>query len=550
MVWEGLTLRRKIVALASGLVLISILFGGALIVPRVSSAVEAELGQRAMSVARTVAQVEEIRTSLGQPGGAAVIQPIAERMRLATGVEYIVLLDMRRIRYSHPLQERIGTRFEGGDEGPAFAEQAYISRAAGVNGPSIRAFVPVMSVDGNDQVGVVVVGILVPSLLEILGKFPLELVLALIGSLGVGLTGAWLLARHIKRQILDMEPQEIARLLEERVATFSAITEGIIAIDRDCRITVINEEAMRIAGLPTDANFLGANILDVIPYSRLPEVVKTGQGARNHQRLFGRTIILTNRLPIYHKGRIIGAIATFRDRTEITRLAEELTGLTKFIDAVRAQNHESLNKLHTIAGLIRLKKYGQALDYIFSITEQQQEITRFIARNIKDYRVSGLILGKVTRARELDVALEIDRHSRLDGIPAPLEANDLVIIIGNLIENAMDAVAEVPLGKRRVTLLIRGGSDGLEIRLEDNGCGLPSGPDWERIFDQGFSTKSGDNRGIGLALVKQLVDFARGRIETESEPGHTLFRIRLPGGGAYASSPAPNHPPNQDTAGG
>ncbi|HEY3363670.1 MAG TPA: sensor histidine kinase [Symbiobacteriaceae bacterium] len=535
MLWERLTLRRKIIALASGLVLLSILAAGALLVYSVETAVEGALGERAMSVARAFAQVDTVKRELETPTNDRTIQSVAERMRLSTGVEYIVVLNMSRIRLSSALEDRLGTVFEGGDEGPALAEQAYVSPAEGVKGNSVRAFVPIMGPSGREQVGVAAVGIMVPGIPTLLMQYRLELSLALVGALVVGVSGAWLLAGNIKRQMFDMEPVEIARQLEERVAAFGAITEGLIAIDRAERITLLNEEARRILDLPPGADVFGREISEVIPYSRLPEALRTGRGARNQILLFGRTIILTNRLPIYVKGRIVGALATFRDRTEFNQLAEQLTGVTEFVDALRAQNHESLNKLHTIAGMIQMKKYNQALDFIFGAVEQQQEITRFTARAIKDYRVSGLILGKVTRARELVVDLQIDRQSRLDGIPAPLQAGDVALIVGNLLENAMDAVADVPLGSRQVNCLLQGGRDGLEIRVEDNGCGLPPGVPAERIFEQGFSTKGSVNRGIGLALVKQIVDFGRGRISVESVPGRTVFFISLPGGGVNAA---------------
>ncbi len=534
MLWSRLTLRRKIIALASGLVFLSLLAGAALLVYSVGTAVEKELGQRAMSVARTIAQVDTIKQELESPSSEPLIQATAERMRLATGVEYIVILDMDRIRHSHPVQDRIGTRFEGGDEGPALAEQEYLSPAVGVKGKSVRAFVPIMATDGREQVGVAVVGILVPGTPALLSAYRVQMSLALVGALVVGIIGAWLLAGNIKRQMFDMEPAEIARHLEERVAAFSAITEGLIAIDAENRLTVMNEEARRIVGVSPDEAVLGRNVYDVIPYSLLPDVVRTGKGARNQQMLFGRTIILTNRLPITVKGRIVGAVATFRDRTEFHQLAEQLTGVTGFVEALRAQNHESMNKLHTIAGMIQLKKYGRALDYIFTVTEQQQELTRFVARVIKDYRVSGLLLGKATRARELGIDLHLDRQSSLEELPPPLQANDLVLILGNLLENAMDAVREAPEGTRQVKCRLSGTADMVEIRVEDNGPGIEPG-NLDRIFEQGFSTKGGANHGIGLALVRQIVEFAHGQIQVESGPGKTVFTITLPGGVAHAA---------------
>jgi two-component system sensor histidine kinase DctS len=491
---------------------------------------EAELGRRAMSVARTVAQVEEVRQNLGHAKGAQVIQPAMERMRLATGVEYIVTFDMNRIRYSHPLPALIGTRFEGGDEGPSLSQQAYVSRATGVNGNSVRAFAPVLAPDGSGQVGVVVVGIMDPTLPALIKGYASRLPLGLVGGLIVAVLGAWLLADHIKRQLFGLEPVEIAHSLEERVAIVSALSEGLIAVAADGTVTVVNDEARRILGAEDDV--VGRNILDVIPNSHFPETVQSGKAQYNQQMLVGRTLVVTNRVPIRIKDKIVGAVATFRDRTEVHRLAEELTGVTRFVDGLRAQNHESLNKLHTIAGLIQLKKYKEALDYIFDTTEQQQEVVRFLMRRVKDYRVSGLLLGKVIRGRELGIDLTFDPDTRLDGVPAPLDTSDLVLLLGNLIENAMEALAGCPDG-RSVRCLLRSSEELLEIEVADNGPGVP--PELqEAIFRQGVSTK-GEQRGLGLALVRELVTFAGGEVSLSSEPGHTVFTIIVKEGGANAA---------------
>ena len=515
--------------LVFGLVLVAIVIGGSMLIENIHSAIEKELGQRAMSIARTVAQLGEIKANVGRPGGEKVIQPIAERIRLATDVDYIVVFDMNRIRYSHPVQNRIGTPFEGGDEGPALAEQAYISRARGVLGPSVRAFVPVMSEDGKEQVGVVVVGLLTPTFARLLRDIRLDLYLSLIAGVAVGLIGAWLLAAHIKRQMFNLEPLEIARLHEERSAVFNAIGEGIVAVDRHNRITIINDEAQRIIGAGQEV--VGEDIHAVIKDTRLPQTVERDQPEYNRQMVLGGTIVLANRVPIRIKNQVAGAVAIFRDKTEVNRLAEELTGVKRFVEALRAQNHEHLNKLHTIAGLIQLKKYDEAVDFIFSLTEERQAFTRFLIRNFADYHVSGLLLGKSSRAKELGVDLTIDRSSRLKGLPATIDSYDLVVILGNLLENAMDAVETVRLGRREVYCLVRGDASGIRVVVRDNGPGIPP-QILDRIFEPGFTTKGEANRGIGLALVKGLVEGAGGTIKLEASgtgcPG-TTFTIWLPG---------------------
>lgn len=511
-------------ALAVGVVLLAIAAGGAILVATVLQAVEKEVGERALSVAQAVAQLDAVREHVGRPGGEAVIQPLAERLRLATGMAYIVVLDMNGIRYSHPLQERLGTRFAGGDEGPAFAQQSYISRARGVLGPSVRAFVPVFSPDEPRQVGVVVVGELTPSPWEVLRRRWALLAVYLAAGLAVGAAGAAYLARQIKREMLGLEPADLARLLQEREAVLNAIGEGIVAIDAQGRLTLANPAACRILGV--DQVALGRPIKEVIPYTRLPETLATGQAEFDQQMVVGRTVVVTNRVPIRVGGRVVGAVATFRDRTEVRRLAEQLTGASRFVEALRAQNHEWLNKLHTIAGLIALGKHQQALDFIFDATERHQEFAGFLARRFADHRVAGLLMGKRTRARELGVDLAIDGKSRLESRPRHLTGTDLVLILGNLLDNAMDAVQGQPMGQRRVVCRVREVADRIQIVVADNGPGVPRALR-QAIWQPGVSGK-GPGRGMGLSLVRQLVEVAGGTARVYRLRGWTCFALRLP----------------------
>ncbi|WP_205672251.1 sensor histidine kinase [Ammoniphilus sp. YIM 78166] len=519
------SLRTKIGILVFCLVLLSSGISGAILIEQVYRAIEKELGQRALSIARTVAQVDEVVDYVGNPVGYQIIQPIANKIRLATNVEYIVVLDMNKTRYSHPLSEMVGTLFEGGDEGPAFAEHAYISRAVGINGPSIRAFVPLMR--GSKQVGVVVVGMVTPTYLKLLEEYRNDLYFSLFLALFFGLFGAFALAYNIKKQMFNLEPNEIAKLLEERSAVFHSIGEGIIAIDANQRITIANPKACQI--LQLNPPVIGQKVDDVIPDTQLTHVLKTGIPQYNQDRMIGNTRILVSALPIKIKGTIVGAVANFQDKTTIFNLAEELTGVKQFIEALRVQNHEYMNKLHTIAGLIQLGKSEQAINYIFDTTEQQEELAAFLTNQICDYSLSGLLLGKISRAKELGIELHIDRNSRLREIPKQWDASVMVAIIGNLIENAMEALQGRD-EKRKIYCMIRDNEDELHIVVEDNGPGIPEDiRDW--IYVQGFSTKvnKNKNRGIGLALIHQYVVNAGGTIELESDPSTgTRFDILIP----------------------
>lgn len=537
---QSLSIQTLMTILVMSVVLVAILAGGFFLVENFSWTLEREIGGRAMAIARTLAQLEEIQLNVGKPGGEKIIQPIAERTRLATNVEYIVVMDMNQVRYSHPLKEYIGQKFSGSDARRALANHEYLSRAEGELGPSIRAFVPIKTDQGTRQVGVVAVGILTPTLAELLHGIRRELYLSLLAGSLVGILGAVLLARRLRHVMFNMEPREIARLLEERTAVFQAVGEGIIAIDRQQRITIINDEAKRLIGIEGDVT--GELINEVLPDTRLPEVLETGQAQLNQERTFAnRSPILTNRLPVRVKGEIVGAVSTFRDLTEVQQMAEELTGVKKYIEALRAQNHEHLNKLHTIAGLIQLGRYQEAIDYIFQVSEEQEELTQFLNQSIKDYGIAGILLGKYNRARELKANLVIDRRSRLHTLPPGTVSSSLAIILGNLLDNALEAVATMPAHScRQVTCGIYEDNVGRKecgtnsseevaftIVVQDTGPGIPL-PLQEKIFEPGFTTKGSVNRGLGLAFVKKHVENLGGWLKIMSGKEGTCFTVHLP----------------------
>lgn len=534
MAMPRLTMGTKMALLSFTLVFIAVAIGAVVEVQRMSLLMEKEMGKRTMAIARTLAQMESIQENVGQKGGEKIIQPIAEKTRLSTGVEYVVVLDMKGVRYSHPVKGRIGEKFLGEDLGPALANNEFISSAEGVMGPSVRAFTPIKVDEGSRQVGVVVVGVLVPTLFTLLKSLRMEIYLTLGLGLVVGLAGSLYLARNIKRAMFGLEPEGIVRLLKERVAIFEAMGEGILAIDASARITVMNDEARRI--FRVDESVIGNPVTEVISESGLVRVLETGEPEKNKERIINGITILSNRVPIRRGETIVGAVATFRDKTEVNRLAEELTGVKAFVEALRVQNHENMNKLHTIAGLIQLERYEDALDYIFSVTEEQQELTRFLTRNICDYSLAGLLLGKYGRAKELGAELVINRESRLKELPAGVEISLLVVIIGNLLENALDAVCRVEKGKRQVFIFIKGNKEGIYLEVRDTGPGIRPEIQY-KIFQEGFTTKGCRSRGLGLYLVRKNLEHLGGSIEVECPAGGgAAFAVTIPARGAEVGS--------------
>lgn len=484
------------------------------------------MGKRALAIARTMAQMPLIQENIEKSHGWMNIQPIAEKTRVATGVEYIVVVNMDGIRYSHPVADRIGKPFTGEDLFPSLGDKEIVSRAEGVLGPSVRAFVPVKADEGTRQVGVVVVGILTPTFVNIYKSIRFEIYAVLFLCSTLGFLGSIFLARRIKEAMFKMEPEEIARLLEERTAIFQALGEGIIAIDNESRITVANQAAKRIVG--TGDDLIGKFIWDVLDNSNLPRVLERGEPEYNQEKFINNTVIISNRVPVRVKGQVVGAVATFRDRTEIHRLAEELTGVKAFVEALRVQNHEHLNRLHTIAGLIQLKKYNEALEYVFNITEEQKNITSFLARRIKDNSVAGLLLGKYGRAKEIKADMIIDKDSSLTRLPDRMDSNVLVVIIGNLLENSIDVIKKCDEGPKKIYFSISDKEGGLRIVVEDTGPGIPEDI-IDKIFENGFSTKEEEGHGLGLFIVKEHVMAAGGAISVQCPPGcGTRFVITIP----------------------
>jgi two-component system, CitB family, sensor histidine kinase DctS len=533
--WKSMriSLRMKMLIMSFIVVSISIITSGWIMVHSISDAFEEELGERARAIARTVAQMPNIRNSIGIPDGARSIQPIAERTRLATNVDYIVIIDMNRIRYSHPSASLIGREFVGGDERASLAEHEYISKAKGTLGYSVRAFVPIMDEEGVQQVGVAVVGILTPTLQSLVAQYQNEILLSLIWGLLIGLLGSLFLAHNIKRQTLNLEPYQIAKLVEERSAVMQAMDMGIIALDEQSRITFMNRLAKEFTQRDKEKSEEEQEIIhlaDVFPTS-WKNIVSFLKNETNHQSM-NRQIVLYDKtylISYYHihvKGQLVGSFITMIDRTEANRLAEELTGVKTLVDALRAQNHEYLNKLHSIAGLIQLERSEEALQFIIDETIDEENIIQFLKDHILEYSVSGLLLGKRSRAKELGVQFQIDRESFLHQIVDGCNAGDVVTLLGNLLENAFEAFS-LDCEDKLVECFIAGDEQHLTIIVRDHGKGI-SLDEQLKIFNYGFSTKNKEGRGIGLALVKEIVETQQGEIMVDTEIGKgTVITINI-----------------------
>ncbi|MFP3388713.1 ATP-binding protein [Brevibacillus sp. SIMBA_040] len=511
--------------LSIGIVLFSLLIGGLIIVGGIIRMTETQLGQRLMTTARTIAEIPLIQSSIQEPDGWKIISPTTRKLRIVNDVTYIVVLNKERVRYSDPLDKRIGTFFRDDGVEAAFAEHSYLKKVKGEMGTALRAYVPIMN-EQHQQVGVVVVGRVMPNIWEIMQGERRNIAITFFLSLLFGVWGSYLLARHMKKQMLDLEPEEIARILVERTATFHAMHEGVIAIDNRERITIFNDRAKQIFGI--EGEVLGKPIRSVLHDTRLPEVLELGKNITNTELHVGNALLWSNRFLIKVEDRVVGALAIFQDRTEVARMAEELTGVKEFVGALRVQNHEHMNKLHTIAGLLQLNQNEKALAYLFEVNEQQEELTSFLSTQIMDENLSGLLMGKVSRGRELGIQVIIDRMSHLEQFPSYMDHHNFVLILGNLIENAFDSLEKCERPDKEITISIEQNAEICSLLVEDNGIGMDE-ETRKQMLERGFSTKEREHRGLGLHLVHQLVKKGRGEFVCHSQLGEgASFLITFP----------------------
>ncbi|MGC5326753.1 ATP-binding protein [Brevibacillus sp. SYSU BS000544] len=522
-------LQYKLMLLICSLLFIVIVAIGAISQIMQARALKEQIGLRALNVAVTVASIPEIKNAFSQREPWTVIQPIAEKVRLRTGAEFVVVGNREGIRYSHPIFERIGKEMVGGDNHPVLAGQSIISEAEGSMGRSLRGKAPILDDDGN-VIGIVSVGFLIRNI-ENEAIYSLHrLILFGTAMLVLGISGAILIAYNVKRSIFGLEPTEISRLYQEKFAILESIREGIIAVNTKGTITLANQTAVKLLGLAEGTDITGKSIADFIPTSRMLEVTQSGKAEFDQELVLGDNVVVVNRLPIYdHKSRIIGAVSSFRSKSELYRLTEEVTQVRKYAEALRAQTHEFSNKLYMISGLIQLESYQEALDVITQESNVQQNLIQFIMKEIPDPMIGGLLIGKFNRAQELKVNLIIDRESSLRDVPKGLDRNAMVTIIGNLLDNAMDAVLETDHLEKVVTIFFTDLGDDLIIEVGDNGKGIREEAA-DKIFELGYSTKNGLDRGFGLALLKKAVSQLQGYVTFSRNTlgTGTLFTVVIP----------------------
>ena len=519
-------LSSRILASVVAILLASSLVGFALVTLRQRAEFEHDYQQRALAVARTFAAMPSIREALARrsPADRRLIQSLAEQVRHRTGASYIVVIDRNRVRYSHPQPWRIGRQVT--EPVIALDGRDHTSVDPGNLGHSANAKVPIRApgAASGPVIGEVSAGILEGQVSDqLLHELP-SLLLYFACALAIGVAASLTLARRLKRSTFGLELEEIAALVQEREAMLHGIREGVITLDRDGRVTLINDEARRL--IPLEGDPVGRSIDEVVSHRRLSDLLTGAPAGPDTVVVTDEHILTVNRMPVFRQGRDLGAVVTLRDRTELEGLLRELDSVDALTDALRAQQHEFANRMHTVAGLIELGDQQAAIRYALEVSGETAGLAEAIRERIEAPEIAALLIAKTTVAAERDVGLVLTEDSRL--AHTGIGTNMLLSIVGNLIDNAIDAAA-TGRGPARVTVRLVTCEETVTIQVSDTGPGVPKELG-ARIFSDGFTTKLSDerrHRGIGLALVHRLATRAGGTVAVDCS-GATTFTVVLP----------------------
>ncbi|WP_439032593.1 sensor histidine kinase [Gordonia terrae] len=508
--WYPRTLAGQAAALA--LAVFVIVVAAESILAAVDARIDGDRAARAEVTAVAVSLAESPSTvaALTSPDPSTVLQPVTERVRAQTGIAFITVLAPDRTRYTHTDPGRIGEPYLGTIDA-ALRGQTITENYTGTLGPSIRTIVPVRTADGT-VVGMVAAGITQRTLTSAWrGQLPL-IALAALAALATAVAGIWWIRRRLLRQTGGLAPDELRLMYDHHDAVLRSVREGLVVVE-DGRPALVNEEAQRLLGIGADT-----------PARELPSFL-TDRGEISDELYADRgRVLLVSRSPV--SGRRRSSVITIRDRTELSEAMGELDSMTRFAEALRSQAHEAANRLHTIVALVEMGRPDEAIRLATTEFELSQQLIDRMTQAVAEPALVALLLGKTAQAAERGIPLTLTEDSQVsDTSTQILSPGEMITVVGNLIDNALDACDP---NDPWVEVTVVGDDRTLDIVVADSGAGMD-----DELFalatTRGYSTKSGGDdagRGLGLALVSQVVARHHGSMTAENTYG-SVIAVRL-----------------------
>ncbi|WP_433140789.1 sensor histidine kinase [Actinomadura nitritigenes] len=520
------SLARQLLALQAAIVALLVAVGATLAYLDARRATDERAAHTVTALAESIADAPDVRAAVAAPSPSRILQPYAERIRHDTGVDFITIMSPAGIRYTHPNPARIGGRFVG-NTARALAGHEFTETYTGTLGPSVRTVVPVFG-DGHRVVALVAVGITIRAISAELRRRLLALVGIAAMVLAIGIGGSWLVAARLRRQTRGAAPGELRGMFEYYEAILHAVREGLVLLDRGGGVVLCNDAARELLDLPPDGPG-GRHVGELGLPEELVASMTSPEPRADEIHVGDTRVLVVSTSPVRSGDRAMGNVVTLRDHTELQGLTGELDTVRGFAESLRSQAHEAANRLHTVVSLVELGRPEQAVEFATADLAAAQRLTDRVVGSVREPVLAALLLGKSAEAAERGVELEIAEDTAIDGV---VEPRDLVTILGNLIDNAVDAAVE-NAGARppRVRVSVRREDGRLVLRVADSGPGVDPA-DVPEMFRRGWTTKSSGGpvgHGLGLALVGRAVRRHGGTVEVAGGGGEgAVFTVRLP----------------------
>lgn len=494
----------------------------------------ADARDQVTAAARAMADSPEVAAAVRTKNPTALLQPYAEKVQKDTGVSFVTIMNTHGIRWTHPDPREIGKKFIG-TTAPALKGTTFTETYTGTLGPSVRVVTPVY--DGKRIVALISTGIEVETISHEVARQAFALLGFGLTALALGGFGTYVVNARLRRHTHGMAAVELSRMYDYHEATLHALREGLVLLDADRRVGLCNDAARELLGLHGEV--VGRYVDQLgLPIS-LTGALLAAEPRVDEIHLAADRVVVVNTSPV-SGGERRGTVVTLRDHTDLQALTGELDSVRGFAEALRSQAHEASNRLHTVVSLIELGRVQDAVEFATAELQLAQALTDRVVAAVGEPVLAALLLGKAAEASERGVELIVTEDSRIDDgvLPDGLAARDLVTILGNLVDNALDAAIE---GGRspRVEVTARADDEGLLIRVRDTGTGVDPAIVQE-VFRRGWTTKShrhhhdqghsqGHGQGLGLALVEQAARRHGGTVRIEAhEDGGAVFCVRLP----------------------